>query len=151
MSKLIPYIDDIHIESASGEALYRLPGGSATTIENDDPYLVSQLSIMLERINDPTFGDGLDPIEADMKRDDLRGELKRQRHTAKTSGWPVGDEDHHRRLLNAFMKPKGQLGLEGLRFNFVCCARAVQNAKAVTQAKAEAQPANGASPTAQAS
>jgi hypothetical protein len=136
MSKLIPYIDDIHIESASGEPLYRLPGGGATMVPNDDPYLVSQLSIMLERINDTTFGDGLDAIPADIKRDDLRGELKRQRATAKANGgWLVEDEDLYLRLANAFMKPKGQLNLEGLRFNFVCCARAVQNAKPVTAEK----------------
>jgi hypothetical protein len=145
MSKLIPYIDDIHLEHASGEPLFRLPGGGATTVPNNEPYLVSQLSIMLERINDATFGDGLDAIPADIKRDDLRGELKRQRVTAQANGgWLVEDEDLYLRLANAFMKPKGQLNLEGLRFNFVCCARAVQNAKPVTE-KSEAKATNGAS------
>lgn len=142
--KQIAFVADIHMENGESDPLFRVPGtGNITTlsglrfaradgspyIEPNEPYMLRQLAFLLDRVVDPTFGDGLDAIDAEILRDDVRGIIKRQAKEAAARGWWEFDDKHAQALLNATTKPKNPLMQlqPTLTFNLVPFIRAVKD------------------------
>jgi len=143
MSKFIPFVADIHMEVANGEPLFRVPGtDGVTTIKNETPWKVRQLSFLLESVGDAAFTEGLDAIEGEILRAETRGELKKQSKAIAPAGGYKLDDDAARRLMNAVMKPSGKPAFPALAFNNVPFILAVKN---MTTPVEEEKPVNGLS------
>lgn len=144
--KHIAFIEDIQMESPEGDPYFKVPGtGNTTTLAElrmqradgslymvpNEPWKVRHLAFLLERITDAAFAEGMDAIEAEILREDVRGILKRQAKQAHERGyWELDDDKHALALQNATMRTKSPLFLQTiatLQFNFVPFIRSVKD------------------------
>jgi hypothetical protein len=163
--KEIPYVADIHMEAPNEEPYYRIPGVADGFTQNatrrvpkpdgsigdepNAPWMVRQIAFLLERVADAKFVEGMDAIDGELLRDDVRGVIKRQRELAPKRGcWRLENDDHANRIMQATVKPAAPMQPAALTFNCVPFIRAV---KAMTTPAEASEPVAVSNGSAQAS
>jgi hypothetical protein len=139
MSKHIPYVEDVKIETPDGTPLWRDEEGNGNSDQFAPPkageakgkerprFTRSQLGFMLDRTTDPEFGKGLPGWEAADRAYGLREELRAQMADAKMRGyWTIKNDDDAERLQNAAKEFKWPESSAALAFNYVPFVRAIR-------------------------
>jgi hypothetical protein len=164
MSKRIPFVKDIQVESPGGEPYFKIPGSDRVTtmetivvqvgnqmVEQKLPaWIIRQKVFLFERIADGKFTEGKDDaVEADLFRADVRGVVARQETEAIARGYWEVEDDLWVRFLAATMKPATPYN-PAVSISHVPFIRAVRDAATVTAQEIDLPAMNGSSVAAQA-